>query len=366
MATILVIEDEEGIRDNILDMLEAEDFEAFGAPDGRIGIQLAKEKKPDLIICDIMMPKLDGYGVLKHLRQDPNTATIPFIFLTAKSEKGDLRQGMALGADDYLTKPCQPEELLGAIATRLEKQAAINRQTEEKLEILRTNIAQSLPHELRTPLNSILGFSELMMNEGVVFEASEIREMAVYINESGKRLHRQIQNYLLYAQLELIASDPKQIKALQSFQVHFANVVISEPIIQQAKKAGRQADLQLDLEETSVAMAATRLTKVVEELLDNAFKFSAAGTPVQIRLKPHKNGVMLSISDRGRGMSTEQIAEVGAYMQFQRKVYEQQGSGLGLAIAKRLVHLHGGELTIKSNPKVPSTTVQIILPTSLE
>ncbi|MBW4647202.1 MAG: EAL domain-containing protein [Kastovskya adunca ATA6-11-RM4] len=125
MTKILVIEDEAEVRDNIQEILELEDFETIVAPNGRIGVTLAKAQVPDLIICDVMMPELDGYGVLKELRQDAITATIPLIFLTAKAENSDLRQGMTLGADDYLTKPFTLAELRRAIATRLEKKAAV-------------------------------------------------------------------------------------------------------------------------------------------------------------------------------------------------------------------------------------------------
>ncbi|MCC5668504.1 response regulator [Nostoc sp. CHAB 5784] len=125
MTKVLVIEDETQTRDIFLDSLEAEGFEAIGAKNGLVGVQKILENFPDLVLCDIMMPELDGYGVLSTLRQNPATAMIPFIFLTAKATKAELRQGMNLGADDYLTKPSTVEELLAAIATRLQKQAAI-------------------------------------------------------------------------------------------------------------------------------------------------------------------------------------------------------------------------------------------------
>ncbi|MGB3208405.1 MAG: EAL domain-containing response regulator [Crinalium sp.] len=125
MNKILVIEDEELVRENILELLDAEGFDTINAPNGTIGVELAQKQKPDLIICDVMMPDIDGYGVLNTLRKNLETATIPFIFLTAKADKSDFRQGMNLGADDYLTKPYEPDELLGIIAIRLEKKQAI-------------------------------------------------------------------------------------------------------------------------------------------------------------------------------------------------------------------------------------------------
>lgn len=119
MKRILVIEDEAEMRRNLLTILRLEKFHPLGAENGRIGLELVRKERPDLILCDVMMPELDGYGVLEQLRQVPATARIPFIFLTAKGEKVDQRCGMNLGADDYLTKPVSKAELLAAINSRL-------------------------------------------------------------------------------------------------------------------------------------------------------------------------------------------------------------------------------------------------------
>ena len=123
--TILVIEDDAVTRNLFLDILEAEGFDTIGAENGLVGIEQAQKHLPDLVICDITMPDMDGYGVLNILRQDPLTAIIPFIFLTGSGTKACVRKGMELGADDYLTKPSTVEELLRAIAIRLEKQALL-------------------------------------------------------------------------------------------------------------------------------------------------------------------------------------------------------------------------------------------------
>ncbi|MEB3337860.1 MAG: response regulator [Leptolyngbyaceae bacterium] len=133
MKKILIIEDSEDVRDSIVSILEAEHYQTFSADNGELGVRLAQEQSPDLIICDIMMPVLDGYGVLHTLHQDLQTAAIPFIFLTAKASQADLRQGMNLGADDYLVKPFSHSELLGAIATRLAKQEVLEKQSQQKL-----------------------------------------------------------------------------------------------------------------------------------------------------------------------------------------------------------------------------------------
>src|SRR5215468_8605553 len=123
MKKILVIEDEPEMRRNLTTILRLERFHPVPAEDGRVGVELAKKEKPDLILCDVMMPELDGYGVLAALRADAETVAMPFIFLTAKGEKPHIRAGMNLGADDYLTKPVAKADLLAAIRSRLERAA---------------------------------------------------------------------------------------------------------------------------------------------------------------------------------------------------------------------------------------------------
>lgn len=125
MTKILVIEDELTVREGIIDTLTAENFQAIGAENGHLGVQLAQQEIPALIICDIMMPLLNGYQVLTTLRSEPTTAIIPLIFLTAKVSQADRRQGMELGADDYLTKPFTIDALLKAVTVRLDKQSAL-------------------------------------------------------------------------------------------------------------------------------------------------------------------------------------------------------------------------------------------------
>ncbi|MBE9126439.1 MULTISPECIES: GGDEF domain-containing response regulator [unclassified Coleofasciculus] len=157
---ILVIEDETFVRENILELLDAEGIEGIGAENGNIGIDLAREQKPDLILCDVMMPALDGYGVLTALRQDSALTAIPFIFLTAKAAKADFRQGMELGADDYLTKPFTRAELLGAIATRFKKQAAVQKFYDSELQVAKEQLNYLMHHDSLTGLPNQLSLRE--------------------------------------------------------------------------------------------------------------------------------------------------------------------------------------------------------------
>lgn len=160
MKKILVIEDEDFVRENILDLLDAEGFEAIGAENGQIGLNLAKDMIPDLILCDVMMPGLDGYGVLTAIRQDALMASIPFIFLTAKAAKADFRQGMELGADDYITKPFTRAELLGAIASRLKKQAALETLYHTELQQAKAELNYLIHYDRLTHLPNHLSLRE--------------------------------------------------------------------------------------------------------------------------------------------------------------------------------------------------------------
>lgn len=121
MKKILVVEDDYSVLSGIVDLLEAKEYSVFTSPDGKEGLKMAQEILPDLIICDVMMPKMDGYQVIKELNSNPSTSFIPFIFLTAKAEMFDLREGMNLGADDYITKPYDALVLLKSVEKRIEK-----------------------------------------------------------------------------------------------------------------------------------------------------------------------------------------------------------------------------------------------------
>lgn len=160
MKKIIVIEDEDFVRENILELLDVEGFEAIGAENGQVGLNLAKGIIPDLILCDVMMPGLDGYGVLRAIRQDALTASIPFIFLTAKAAKADFRQGMELGADDYITKPFTRAELLGAITSRLKKQATLETLYNSELQQAKAEINYLIHHDSLTHLPNQLSLRE--------------------------------------------------------------------------------------------------------------------------------------------------------------------------------------------------------------
>lgn len=166
MKKILVIEDEATVRSNILEILEFEQFDAVSAENGLIGALWAQEYLPDLVICDVMMPEINGYEVLNALRQNPMTATIPFIFLTAMADHSDRRRGMELGADDYLTKPFTTDELLAAISTRFAKHEVVMQQyndERQKNEALKQEV-QQLQHHVDTNNKLLKQFPREVLN----------------------------------------------------------------------------------------------------------------------------------------------------------------------------------------------------------
>jgi signal transduction histidine kinase len=226
----------------------------------------------------------------------------------------------------------------------------VRQEAEKKLADLRDNISLMLPHELRTPLNGILAYGEILMTEAGTLRADEITEMGQVIHQSGKRLERLVENFLIYAQVELMSADPQKASALCKRQTHDAAKLVEERARHLAQNENRSSDLVLELMDLPLPLSEDYLSKIVDELTHNAFKFSQPGTPVRVELIESHSSVTLAVIDRGRGFSTEHINKIGAYMQFDRKMHEQQGLGLGLVIAKRLTELHGGTLGIQSEP----------------
>jgi len=361
MKKILVIDDEEWLREMMLLALRQRGFEVIEAENGERGIDVARKELPDLILCDVNMDKVDGYLTLSSLRSEPATASIPFILMTGLADQAGMRHGMELGADDYLPKPFTIEALYAAVDARLKKAKTVREEAERKLADLRDNISMMLPHELRTPLNGILAYGEILVADAETISPKDIAEMGQVIYDSGRRLERLVENFLIYAQLELLNSDPQNLHSLLRKQTPSPVPIIEQRAREQAVLARRPQDLELQLANVPAPISDEYLTKIVEELLQNAFKFSSANSIVRVVFSDSENSVLLSVSDNGRGFSTEHITKVGAYMQFDRKLHEQQGLGLGLTIVRRLTELHGGTLTIQSH-KGAGTTVTVKLP----
>ncbi|MHC9543082.1 MAG: response regulator [Vulcanimicrobiota bacterium] len=372
MKRILVVEDDEAVRFFLSRVLVTQGYAVEAAEDGWAALSSIQKAPPDLILCDINMPGLDGYGLLEKLQSNPATATIPFIFLSAMGENPDIRHGMELGADDYLVKPSKGSEIAKAIEARLAKQATWMRVYQEKMDVLRNDVTRLLPHELLTPLTGILGVASLMGDDRVTFNPHQIREIAEILTFSAERLKRLIQNYLLFVELEAILRDPEaHRKRKKNLMLHQGKApvdiksIVFTAATGIARNVNREVDLTLHHVEASFPIVSDDLKKMTEELADNAFRYSATGTPVTIDGVIEDNRYILTIVDRGRGMTAEQIDNIGAFVQFNREEFEQQGSGLGLSIVKRLAALYDGELKIESKTD-SDTTVTLSLPVKLD
>lgn len=369
MKKILIIEDTDFISENIAITLKFEGYETAVARDGLEGLKAIEEHKPDLILCDVSMPGLDGYGVLEKVRKNKSSSTIPFVFLTAKAEKVDMRRGMSLGADDYLTKPFTTEELITAVKTRLDKMESIDQHYGKKMEELRGKITYALPHEFRTALGGILGYADLLIENAKVVEAGggsidpkEVQDLASEIKSSARRLHGMTENFLVYTQIQTIASIPEEVAQLHRYTLEHTAEVIPEVVRFEGEKYERRNDIDMEHIDGAVQISSQNLYKIISELVDNAFKFSKEGDVVVVNAGPRDDQYYaIEITDKGRGMTAEQIKNIGAYNQFQRDLYEQQGAGLGLVIAKLLVELHKGRLIINSVLD-QGTTVIVELP----
>jgi two-component system sensor histidine kinase/response regulator len=217
----------------------------------------------------------------------------------------------------------------------------------------------SLPHELQTPLSGIMGLSELMTMQSEELLPSEVHEYAEGIHQSADRLHRLIQNYLLYSRL-IVMKSQGQTRFSSTYPCH-SKMIISTLGDRKAKLCDRLDDLELDLAEFDLAISSEDLTKIAEELIDNAFKYSRKGSKVALSSQVTDNAWIFKIQDYGRGMTDHQISDIGAFMQFERQLYEQQGLGLGLSLAETLVEFYGGNIDIQSQKNL-GTNVCISIP----
>lgn len=365
MNRILVIEDDPVVREEILRILRFEDYEAIGASNGVEGLELAAERAPDCILCDLLMPELDGFETLARLRSRPRTATTPIIFLTARASREDIRLGMDMGADDYVIKPFTADELLSALSGRLARRQSLEEEREKQLAQLRDSITIALPHEFRTPLTVVVGFAELLERKAESMSPAQVSEVATDIRHAAKRLEHLVENFLLYADIELSASEAAAPGADGgvSDRGHAPAAIAGDAARDAAAQARREEDLRVEIEPVEVLIPADALGRVAGEIVRNAFKFSRPGTAVRVegRVAHDSRELALRVTDHGRGMSAEEVASIGALMQFRRRLHEQQGSGLGLVIAKRLVERSGGRLDIESRPGI-STIVTLRLP----
>src|SRR5574341_664767 len=317
-ATVLVVDDDESILTSVADVLRLGGYQLLMAQSGLKALQVLRYHTPDLIVSDITMPDMDGYEFYQAVRSNPDWTTIPFIFLSARGQPKDIRHGYQLGADHYLTKPIDPEDLLVAVEMRLKRTADIQAAARGEVERTKQQLLTVMGHELRTPLNWVYGYVSLLQ-EGHQVMTDEVVDRMLHSTRQGTVLGPAI-----------------------------------EVVVQTLKPRAQEKDIAFTYPPTSdltVLAVPAYIEDVLRCLIDNAVKFGKEGGHVWIKVEEQDGWAVISVQDNGIGIEPEQQARLfERFEQIDRDRMEQQGAGLGLAIAKGLVELHGGDIQVESRP----------------
>lgn len=376
MQTILVVEDDIALLEGVRDMLELAGYRVLTACHGQEALQvLETHPQPDLIISDIMMPRMNGYEFYEAVRARPEWVAIPFIFLTALGEKSDVRLGKQLGADDYIVKPFDEEDLLVAVNAKLRRSAQLQAAQEQQVNSLKHSILTMLNHEFRTPLTLVTSYTEMMSESGVGTDTAEFQEFLCGIRKGSDRLHRLVEDFIFLVELE--SGEARKVYEWRRTLVTDLPALIEQAVAPYRDiAASRGLGLVVDVPQGLPPLLADvdYLEDALRRLLDNACKFSQRGVirvTAGLRQAPpagageeegRRDWVSIAVSDQGIGIAAEELPRIfEAFYQSNRDKLEQQGSGSGLAIVKGIVEMHGGRVEVESQPGVGSTFT-IVLP----
>jgi len=368
MTKILVIDDEQPLLEEVSESLTFEGYEVITAQDGLIGVALAKKERPDLIICDVMMPNLHGYGVLLAIRAEGTLSSTPFIFLTARADKVDFRRGMALGADDYLTKPFTLAELLVAVRSRLQRQENQKQELEEKVEnlnealtqererfMLKSRFVSMVPHEFRTPLTVILSSNSLLRDYADRFDQGQKKVYADYIEKAAMQLTALLDSMLLIGQMETGRFRFAPVKIyLEAFCRELLDGML--PIVSSSHRLTFISNYK---KEINGDMNLLRL--IINNLVTNALKYSPDGGEVIFEIGSDEENITIKVKDNGLGIPIEDQPHLFEVFHRGSNVKDIKGTGLGLVIVKNAVELHGGCITVESVPD-HGTTFTVSIP----
>ena len=370
-ASILLVEDDRALLDGIADLLEVSDtgYDVLvsKATDGEMGLKMVAEIEPDLIISDIMMPRMGGFEFLEQLRQQSEWVHIPVIFLTARGTAQDVLKGRVSGAELYITKPYDSDELIQLVNSQLNRTFQLKEDRQRQLDLISRNIIHLLNHEFRTPLTYVTAYYELLATGMQNEEVANLREYLRGIQAGTSRLNRLVANLVQVMRL-------RTGQAAQAIGRHAA-VTTQLPELLQAysEQRRRELDIQSVMILTQVPNRLPRiyvdlpsLFYAVDCVIDNAVKFSQMRNDqipeITLSARSHDQEVTISIIDNGIGLAPNAYNKVfDVFYQHNREKMEQQGAGLGLAIAKGLVELNGGQITIESADGT-GCTVTITLP----
>jgi len=345
--TLLFVEDNEQLRKTTSTLLNLHRYNVIEAEDGTAALKMMKQINPDLVICDVQMPGVNGMDVLDAFRADPEKSCTPFIFLSGLAERDQVRNGLNRGADDYLTKPFTTKELLASIEGNLQKIGRRREKWQEVVETLRNREVATLSHEVRTPLTGIVAGVDLMMWNNTQEPNNGDESVPSIVKDSTTRLHDTLSRYLLYLEMKS-GTKPVLLEVKDKLATELPDFLkdIAESL---AKKHNRATDLEIDSTINYRTKQTELIRRIVVELLSNAFSFSDPGTKVRVRLLKRGSWDVINITDMGDGMTPEEIIKIGPFVQFARKAREQQGLGIGLVIARDLALASGGSLTITPN-----------------
>jgi signal transduction histidine kinase len=323
-----------------------------------------EDSRPDLILADIMMPRMDGYALYEEVRACPEWVPIPFVFLTAKSEREDKLKGKQLGAEDYITKPFDAEELIVSVRSRLGRARAIQEASEVAFDQLKNQIVTVLGHELRTPLTYVTGYTDLALEDVSSLTPAEVEDFLQGIKTGADRLNRLVEDLLLLVQIDS-GRAREEFKALGA-ECRNLNTIVKRTARQfrdEAGKHGVSLEVNAAPDLPPVWLCEPLFVNALGRLIENAIKFSL-NAPKQVGLttSADEDWVKIAVSDEGVGIPADQMEHLfDRFRQINRDQLEQQGVGLGLAIAEELIRLHGGQIAVESAPG-QGTTFTILLP----
>lgn len=352
---ILVVEDDLAMSSGIRDVLEMNGYRVQLAENGVEGLKVLEAFRPDLIISDIMMPEMDGFEFLEQVRRYPAWAAVPFIFLTAKGTRPDIRWGKQLGADDYLVKSVDLEDLLIVVRNKLDRALTIQQQSRREMDDLKRNLLNMLSHEFRTPLTYITGYVDLIQ-EGD-WSAEDLQKFLGRIKGGSNRLNRLVEDFLLLVRFE--TDDAKQAYLMDKGPFNNWAGLIGRVFDRQRDAAAhKQVELCSSVESDIPLVEAheSYLENALMRLVDNGIKFAKhTGGHVWVKVYTNEEQVCCSIKDDGAGIPALEAARVfDRFYQINRQRIEQQGAGIGLAIVKSIVELHRGEVACTSAEGVGS------------
>jgi signal transduction histidine kinase len=345
---LLVVDDEPSNVEVLCDLLEALDYRTVGAGSGEAALAAARERRPDLVLLDVMMPGMDGYEVCRRLRADPGTAGIPVVFVTALSGNDDKVKGIEAGGDDFLTKPFSRPVLVARIRSLLRMKEAQQRLAEsyrrlKELEELKDDLTRMVVHDLKSPLTGILGSLELVLDGDAGPLAPEQRRLLDDARERGVDVLRMADNLLDLSRLE------ESSVRLQPRDLDVARL-LREVAGEWHVRAERDG-VRLAVEgPAGVAVRADEgmLRRVLANLIGNALRHGGPGVAVRVSAVPAEGGVKVSVADTGRGVPETEHEAI--FRKYGRADAGGSSSGLGLTFCKLAVEAHGGRIWVQSRP----------------